>query len=227
RVVEVSLYGADPESQAAVSGDGGAFREVLAGIDRLLARGVQVVLKAVLLAPLAGKLDALRALGRARGLEVRLDPGVNRTLDRDDGPTRLRIAAAEAADAELADPGRCAKVRAYDQAWQAQPVAARIAPCAAGFHAFNLGPAGQLMACMLHRVPAFDAAGLGFAAAWRGLGALGRLAFAPSSICATCSLGHLCGYCPAVEALGEEPEYHCEVARQRKRVLESDPAGGK
>jgi radical SAM protein with 4Fe4S-binding SPASM domain len=184
-----------------------------------------VALKAVLLAGLADRLDALRELARARGLEVRLDPGVHRTLERDERPTRQRLDAAAAVAEELATPERRARLRAYDQAWQAQPEVGKAAPCAAGFHAFHLDAAGQLMACMLHRLPALDAARLGFATAWQELGEHGRLTFAPDSPCAACALGHLCGYCPAVQGLGEEPEYHCEVAGVRKRVLESDPAG--
>ncbi len=226
RVVEISLYGAGRAGYAALTGDGEHFQAVLEGIDRLLARGIRVALKAVLLAPLAGELEGLRALGGARGLEVRLDPGVHRTLDGDVGPSAQRLVASAAVAEELATPGARARLATYDRAWRAQPEAARRAPCAAGYHAFHLDPEGRLMACMLHRAPAPDAARLGFSAAWEALGEAGRLSFQPGSACVDCPLGHLCGYCPAVQGLGEEPEFHCEVASARRRVLESDPVGG-
>jgi radical SAM protein with 4Fe4S-binding SPASM domain len=224
--LEVSLYGASPAGYAGLTGRPEAFAAVRTGLDLALARGLRVVLKALLLERLRPELEGMRALARARGLELRLDPGLHAALAGRFDPRAERLPGARAVAEELAEPGRRARLQAYDQAFRSQPEEVRAAPCAAGFHAFHLDPAGRLMACMLHRAPWEDAASRGFTAAWERLGAHPRMAFPPSSACAACELGHLCGTCPALDGLDEDRAYFCEVAHARARVLTSDTPGG-
>ena len=52
RSVEVSLYGGSAEAYRSVTGSAQSFERTISGIDQLLARGLEVKLKAVLLQPL-------------------------------------------------------------------------------------------------------------------------------------------------------------------------------
>ncbi|MBN2494509.1 MAG: radical SAM protein [Deltaproteobacteria bacterium] len=225
RMIEVSLYGASPASYELITGSAAAFERTLAGIDRLLEQGLVVSLKAMLQRDLAAEVDAMRALAAERGLGLRIDPGLDPTLDGDPAPTELRIPAAQAARIELADPERVERMRAYHARWQAADASLRESPCGAGYHSFHLDPAGRLMPCLLLREPALDTRSLGFAQAWRELGRCARPAFAPGSACAGCMLQHLCSHCPGLARLGcgpddeGQPYYHCELAQHRASVL--------
>lgn len=218
RLVEVSLYGAGPHSYARLTGRAEHFQASLDGLDRLLARGLSVVLKAVLLSPLAHEADGLLALAARRGLGIRFDPAVDPRLDGDPTPIGLRMDARQAVALELGDSGLRAERALRLEDWVAQDFA-----CGAGRRAFHLDPAGDLMACMLVRKPRLSVARAPFAQAWRQLGETPPVAFRSASPCAGCGLHPVCSFCPgleqSVERAGQDCSFYCQVARERARVL--------
>jgi len=216
RRVEISLYGDGRESYAAVTGAGCNFDRALAGLDRLLARGVAVRLKALLLRPLVARADGMRALARERGLPLRLDPCVDPALDGGRGPCALRPDPDEAVQVELADPDARALL---DRALHGED---RCGPCGAGHQAFHLDPAGRLMRCLMVRTPWYPAPELGFDDAWRRLGEAGRVVLGQAPACRACPDRNLCLMCSGLERLGEQPgpgAHTCRVARARGAVL--------
>ena len=227
RSVEISLYGGDERSYLAVTGSGKNFQRVLSGLDRLLERDIQVMLKALLLRPLAGQVDNIRALGRSRGLDVRLDPGLDLTLLGDKTPWKLRMDPYEAVRLELDDPKRLEKMIGYDSEWQKRGTGRVDSSCGAGFSSFNIDPAGRLSPCLMMREPSVDITGSGFIHGWQQLGITGRPVY--DSVCSRCKLEHLCSYCPGLAQLGDKPPadgdyYHCRVARARAELIRREVA---
>ena len=227
RSVEISLYGGDEQSYRAVTGSGKNYQRVLSGLDRLLDRGITVMLKAVLLKQLEEQVDNLRELGRARGLDVRLDPGLDITLQEDPGPWKLRIDPEQAVRLELDDARRLEKMIGYDSEWRQRAPASGESSCGAGFSSFNIDPAGRLSPCLMMRQPAVDLMQHGFIRGWQRLGAAGRPGY--DSACAKCELEHLCSYCPGLAQLGDRPPadgdyYHCRVARARAELIRREVA---
>lgn len=227
RCVEISLYGGDEQSYRAVTGSGKNFSRVLSGLDRLLDRGIDVMLKSVLLSPLKDQVENMRALGRARGLDVRLDPGLDLTLQKDKSPWKLRMDPYEAVRLELDDARRLEKLIGYDGEWRKRGTDRPDSSCGAGFSSFNIDPAGRLSPCLMMRKPSVDVKESGFIRGWRQLETTGRPGY--DSACKRCELEHLCSYCPGLAQLGDVPPadgdyYHCKVAKARAELIRREVA---
>ena len=93
--VEVSIHGATAETHDRTTAREGSFAKTLEGVDRLVARGVPVVLKTPLTSINAHELDALAALAAARALPLQVDPHLTPRDDGDLGPTRFAASPAD------------------------------------------------------------------------------------------------------------------------------------
>ena len=89
--VEMSLHGKCAATHDQATGRPGSFDAMWAGLDRLLARRVPVLLKGPLTSLNENEIDGMLALAEARGLGLRIDASIT---PRDDGDTSpLRYAA--------------------------------------------------------------------------------------------------------------------------------------
>jgi MoaA/NifB/PqqE/SkfB family radical SAM enzyme len=106
--VELSLHGATARTHDRATATPGSFEAVLRGVDRLLARGVGVVLKTPLTRLSEGEMEGLRRLAGERGVPWRLDPVLTPRDDGDAGPLAWRASATavERAFRELAALGQ-------------------------------------------------------------------------------------------------------------------------
>jgi len=66
RLVDITLYGASADVYERVTGVRGSFRRCLEGVDALLARGVPVAVKAMVLKDNQHEIRSLRELAQAR-----------------------------------------------------------------------------------------------------------------------------------------------------------------
>ncbi|HEX9187074.1 MAG TPA: radical SAM protein, partial [Vicinamibacteria bacterium] len=106
--VEMSLHGAVAATHDRATATPGSFEALFRGADRLLGRGVLVVLKTPLTRWNEGEIDGMRRLAGERGVTWRLDPVLTPRDDGDPGPLGFR-ASAEAvarAYAMLAEVGQ-------------------------------------------------------------------------------------------------------------------------
>lgn len=93
--VEVSIHGSTAAVHDAATGKPASFAAALAGIDRLLARGVNVVMKTPVTSLNEHQIDDIVALANARELSLQIDPHIT---PRDDGSLEpLQYAASPAA----------------------------------------------------------------------------------------------------------------------------------
>lgn len=82
--VEVSIHGATAEVHDTATGTPGSFVAAFAGVDRLVARGVAVVVKTPVTNLNEHQIDDIMAMIAARGLPLQIDPHIT---PRDDGST--------------------------------------------------------------------------------------------------------------------------------------------
>jgi len=158
---------------------------------------------------------------------VRLDPGLDLTLQKDRSPWKLRMDPEQAVRLELDDARRLEKMVGYDREWRRRGTSRSDSSCGAGFSSFNIDPAGRLSPCLMVREPAVDITESGFIRGWHQLGITGRPIC--DSICSHCELEHLCSYCPGLAQLGDRPTadggyYHCRVARARAELIRREVA---
>jgi MoaA/NifB/PqqE/SkfB family radical SAM enzyme len=92
--VELSLHGADAGTHDRATATPGSFDSLLRGLDRLVARGVGVVLKTPLTHLNEAGMDGMRRIAEERGVPWRIDPVLTPRDDGDPGPLAFRASAA-------------------------------------------------------------------------------------------------------------------------------------
>jgi radical SAM protein with 4Fe4S-binding SPASM domain len=229
--VEISLYGASEEVYEAVTGVRGSYRRCLEGIDSLLAGGVNLSLKTVLMRRNIEELSAMEAMAEERGVKFRIDGGVFPGLDGDRGPLEERVPAAAVVEAEFADPARSGKWVEYLRKEGGKRGGEELYSCGAGLTSFHVLAEGRMTPCLMLTEPFFDLGEGSFVEGWETVLARFReLKAGPDYPCRSCGKRAVCGLCPAFFALEsgreEEPSaFLCEIGDRRMEALEKAMAG--
>jgi MoaA/NifB/PqqE/SkfB family radical SAM enzyme len=231
RLIEVTVYGATPETYQRVTGHAAAQAEAMRGITLMREAGLPVRLKTVLMQGNRHEFEAIRALGKADEPPVRYDAMIQPRFSGDAEVARLRVPPAEVAELEFrAIPNLSAQWRQQLERQQTQnsSVAAPLYACGAGGISFYVTAEGMVQPCtsaVRHGVR-YERGGLltAFRAGRRSVQALR----APAGYeCATCGDRVFCGSCPPIAELecgdeGGQCTYACALARQRSRRVSAE-----
>ena len=202
RKVEISLYGATPETHDAVTGVPGSHARAWAGIRRLHAAGVRVALKTVLMKPNLAEREALERQAATIGAAFRHDAAIFPCLDGAPAPLALRVSPEEAVQADLATGERRAMWRAKIEKTAAHPAGDRLYACSAGRSAFHADPFGGLSPCLLACDYRCEPAGRAFREVWDGeLAAIQRRKRTRADGGFAGDLRGACTHCPAFNRL--------------------------
>jgi radical SAM protein with 4Fe4S-binding SPASM domain len=224
---EITLYGLSDETYLKTTGFPGRYTAVRRGIDRLLARGLRLTLKAVAMEPLTAEIPAMEAFARSLGVPFRYDPIIHARLDGSLSPTAVRAAPETVVAFDAADPRRLDEWQRYYRLFvaNARPSASLLS-CGAGVNSFHIDPRGRLFGCEALPLDGYDLRRGSFRDGWYdAVAALRRRHAAPENVCAPCELRNLCDRCPATAMLetgspdGWVP-YFCEVTHRRAALLE-------
>jgi radical SAM protein with 4Fe4S-binding SPASM domain len=232
RLVEISLYGAHAKTHDLVTGVPGSFASAMRAIENLLARGIKVSLKSVLLTLNADEIPALEELARRHGVQFRLDPAVFPSLGGDRFPLSLRVLPERAVDLEMADPGRIKEWREFLEAFRGMTGGEGLYNCGSGMNTFHVDPQGWLYPCLMVRSVRYPLARGNFQEGW-GRALVGFRDHAPHAapLCHGCEQKLLCGYCPGFFALENHEqcipsEYLCAIGKLRFARITSGSIGG-
>jgi len=184
----------------------GSYDKCLAGIQRLVDRGVPLTLKTVALTWNHREIPAMEDYARGLGLEFRFDSALNPRVDC--GANRngeLQLTADQALELDLQNPERMRDLKEFCEKF-VPPAAAAAATggsdfvytCGAGQTSFTVDPYGHLQMCQLSRRQSYDVSGDGrFTDGWRTyFPALRARKWQSHSVCRRCSLISLCSSCP-------------------------------
>jgi radical SAM protein with 4Fe4S-binding SPASM domain len=234
--VEISLYGMTRETYEKVTGIPGSYDKCLAGIARLVARGIPLKLKTMALTWNRHEVEAMHAYARGLGLDFKFDGLLNPRVDC--GANRngeLQLTAAQVLALDLAEPGRLAEFRDFCAQFVPRgdaPVAhERVYTCGAGETSFTVDPYGRLQLCQLSRRAYFDLKQGSFAEGWNEyFPKLRARTWQTGAVCRTCNLMALCGSCPgAAEMEHGDPEavvaQFCEIAHLRAHAVMGESSG--
>lgn len=236
QLVEISLYGMTRETYERVTQVPGSYDKCMAGIRRLVARGVPLKLKTIALTWNHHEIEAMIEFAKQLGVEFRYDSFLNPRVDC--GANRngeLQLSSEQAARLDLLDPKRTAELRDYLKRTAQPPTEplpnANVYTCGAGETGFTVDPHGQLQLCQLSRKKGFDLRDRSFAEGWDGdLARWRQRPWQTMSACRTCNLISFCGSCPgAAEMENGDAEIpvrqFCEITHRRATTLMGEESG--
>jgi len=226
--VEISLYGASPETHDRIAGVEGAYEKCREGIERLLRKDIRVSLKTLLMTGNLSEYEGMKAMAEAYGVPFRFDAALFPCLDGDKTPLGFRVSPEEAVEKEFSDEGVAAQWRKYMNTFQAIPRSDDLFQCGAGLTTFHISPYGFLQPCLMVTDISYDLLSGNFVTGWEGLlpPILGKKA-APGFPCKECDKMVVCGFCPAFFKLetGAESvpsEFLCAIGEKRFQAIELD-----
>jgi radical SAM protein with 4Fe4S-binding SPASM domain len=234
--VEISLYGMTRETYERVTRVPGSYDKCLAGIERLVARGIPLTLKTMALSWNQHEVSAMDAYARSLGLRFKFDSLLNPRVDC--GANRngeLQLPAEQALALELQNAERMRELREFCERFvrsaEAPVEQEYVYNCGAGHMSFTVDPYGRLQLCQLSRGNAFDLREDTFARGWgEHFPRLRARKWQKHSICRTCNLVSLCGSCAGAAELetgdveGMVPQF-CEIAHVKAWAAMGESCG--
>jgi radical SAM protein with 4Fe4S-binding SPASM domain len=233
--IEITLYGATPETYERVTGVPGSFGRCLQGIRYLRDRGLPLKLKSMVLTLNRREVwDMKRLAEEELGLSFRFDAMLNPRCDCSQSPLAVRLSPEEVVALDLMDPERINALRKFagrfSQTRTIGQQSDRLYVCGGGAYSFAVDPYGCLRMCVLSPEEGFDLRRGSFQAGWDQFLSRERdRKIDRKSKCVRCALRLLCGMCPANGALEcgdpQQPvDFLCRVAHLRAHALGWDVA---
>jgi radical SAM protein with 4Fe4S-binding SPASM domain len=225
---EITIYGATAETHDLVTGVPGSFDSAVRGIDRLIARGIRLKLKTMLMTLNEHELDGMKSFASSRGLSFRYDPRINGSIDGSGRPFALRLSPERIVEIESRDGDRLEEYEEFTGRYWGPPGGEFLFPCGAGLNAFHVDPFGHLSPCMMARFHTYDLRRGSFRKAWHEfIPSLRALKRTRRTKCDDCEIAALCGNCPGWAFLEhgdpEEPvTFLCELAHLQRDIFGLD-----
>jgi radical SAM protein with 4Fe4S-binding SPASM domain len=234
--VEITLYGITRETYERVTRVPGSYDRCLAGIRKLVARGIPLKLKAMALTWNVDEVPRMRAFAHELGLPFahdsllngRVDCGANRNPE-------LQLPPEKAVALDLDDPDTMRRYRFALEGFEADAGDAgeveHLYTCGAGQISFTVDPTGQLQLCQLSRRSSFDLTTGTFARGWNEhFPRLRAKKWQTHSVCRRCSLVSVCGSCAGASELEHgDPEVvvarFCEITHLRSWSMLGEKSG--
>jgi radical SAM protein with 4Fe4S-binding SPASM domain len=223
--VEISIYGHTRETYEAVTRTPGSHERCLRGIDLLLARGIPVALKTMVMKVNAHELWALKAWAEGLGVRFRYDATLNSRLDGGRQPLACRLSPEQVVEFDRKDEKRRQEWLEFAEKFVGSIDMEYLYSCGAGLSNFALNSYGEMYPCLISRSSAYDVIKGSFAEGWQKfLPGTRRLKPRNEYPCGRCDLHSLCDQCPGWASLEHgEPdvpvEYLCRVAHLRAGLL--------
>jgi MoaA/NifB/PqqE/SkfB family radical SAM enzyme len=224
-VVEMSLYGFTSETYTKITGNPEARDRAYESARRLVAMGIPLRLKAMVLRQNASELEAMQRFSLDLGAPFRFDAQVSPCLDGSRGPCSSRLDDETILRLDVEDGERHDLLAGFLGPGRRQ---ARndLFTCNAGMTSFHIYPDGQMALCV-NDVPVYDLKAGSFMDGWNGPVLERRMAGLPEGHpCKGCMDQAFCGVCPAVARMetGSDygvPEHLCRLGRSRKKAVEA------
>ncbi len=227
-MVEITMYGATEKTYEAVTRVPGSFKRFMHGLDLLRERKIRFALKSIVVTLNKHELPEMRAIAESFGTEFRYDGSIYPRLDGDQTPFLYRLSVDDMLEMDQEYPKRAEEWLVKAAEFKGQLIRSEyVYNCGAGLRNFHINHEGKLSICTMVRTPLNNLKSMDFYEAWNNLGELRRKKRQLHTICETCTVGALCGQCPAWSLLvhgdDETPvEFVCQLGKMRARKFSSE-----
>lgn len=228
--MEITLYGATPETYERVTGNPHAYLRVHRAIELLLERKLPLKLKTMVMTLNRHELTAMRDFAHSLDLDFRFDAALNGGLEGFDRPKQLRISPEEVVQLDLEDPERSREwPDLMARFLNIQIDSQYLYHCGAGIRGFHIDPYGELSLCLMARQPGYDLRQGTFQEGWSDFLLKARMQTVEDHIiCNECQLAGVCHHCPGWAMLEhgnphQPVEFLCQVARLRTLAFTEQP----
>jgi MoaA/NifB/PqqE/SkfB family radical SAM enzyme len=237
--IDVTVYGASPETYGKVCGDSSGFEKAIRGINLLRAQGINVQIKTTVVKGNVDDFDKLSDMTHKLGLSLGI---VNYISPRREGnsncPEAERLSPKELAEFEkkvsikfLNEKLNYQSSKELTNDINLENIKSNVTdlycgnnfPCSNGKNAFWITWDGRMVPCSLMNKPETYPLDKGFSAAWREIQKL-CYDIPMCKSCNQCNLQDYCESCPAklkneTGKFDEAALYLCELARERKNLI--------
>ncbi len=247
--VEVSLYGAAAATHDRITQVRGSYAKAMKGVELLLAAGVRVGLKTVLMSLNKHEYADMEAVARKLKVPWRLDSAVFPCLPNSDSggqpnrcsvfslgddrksaakaPMSLRVEPKAAVALEMADEARVKAMRDTFAKMSGRKAADKLYTCGAGLTGFHIDPYGYLQPCMMTTGYRTKLTARNFDEAWREIGRIRDVPVPAGFACGACDKLAICSGCPALFDLengsaGTISDYICALTQFRFDCIQSE-----
>ena len=226
--VEITLYGASPETYQAVTGHKEAYARCIAGIEKLLDNHIAVSLKTILMTHNRHEFHLMKRMAQDCGVEFRFDAAIFPRFSGDKTPMKFRVDPVEAMEKEFSDEGILQKWKNYLEGMEEIPTSDLLYLCGAGLTGFHVDAYGSLRPCLMITDLTYDLKGGSFLEGWQQvIPHIWRKKIGFEFACNRCEKSVVCGYCPAFFKLenGMEvihSEYLCALGHHRSHAIENN-----
>jgi len=217
--VDISLYGARPDTHDQVTGAGGSHEKALEAMRMLAARGVRVNAKLPLMGGNFAEYKHLVHLCKEIGAGIKIDPSIAPMDDGCTAPLSLRISEDQLFQV-FSDPEVCPKGHLPAPPSQL---------CEAGRNTLTVGPTGDVVPCLQLPLVAGNVREKPLGEIWSDSPVFRRLRSLTQDDleqCSRCELAVWCNRCPGLAYLEDGDYLGCssrarQVALVRRRVAEA------
>ena len=196
--VEITLYGATPETYDRITGRPHMFARTLAGIETLLKKGVRTQLKTILMTLNRDEFFRMEQMAADLGLKFRFDPAIFPCLDGDLTPVQYRVSPVEAVEKELSSAKRTDEWRVFADRMTGVILSDALYDCSAGLNTFHIDPCGYLQPCLMVTDVRYNVSSGRFLDGWQKvMPDIRRRQSDGTFECRGCENRIFCGFCPA------------------------------
>lgn len=232
RVVEVSVYGASRDVYETVTKVRGSYDRCLRGIEMLLAGGVPVKIKTVMMTLNKEEVSGIQEIAERYGVSFHFDAAIFPRLDGDRAPLAYRVPKEEVLRQELKDPELLPQWRAASRRVKPDLESDKLYQCGAASTGFHITAQGTLQPCLITKDIQYDLQTGSFLDGWAYIREQAQAQrMTPGMSCRGCDNKNVCGYCPAIfklESKGgplQKSQYICDTGQDRRTLIDADMTG--
>ncbi len=231
--VEITLYGATPETYESFTGVRGSYDLCINGIKRLLEHKIPLSLKTMVTTINKHEVAEMKDFTESLGLEFRYGLPILPHINGSTSPYDVRLSPDEFIKLDFNDKDRSREWSELYEKFNTPASSEYLFNCGAGRNCFNITSQGRLRICDIVPEPDYCLRNNNFIDGYRMFGPIRARKLKGATKCAGCEHATFCDSCPGISLLegnkgGECPvNYHCEVAHKRVEHLKEEVNYGK